>query len=221
MSSDRLALLDLDGTLIDSARGIIAGMQRAFVAVGADVPTDEVLRSWIGPPVLSTLERELGAQGREVVSQANAAFREYFDATGAHETAVFPGIPEAMCDLAREGFALVVVTHKPRSLAELALTSHDLQSSVAAIHAPSGPGDAVPKEQLFAAALAGFGSGMAIAAGDRATDVAAAAVHGVPSIGVMWGYGSEAELTEAGAVALASVAEDLPALLAEHAMQRP
>ncbi len=221
MSGGRLALLDLDGTIIDSAPGIIVGMQRAFAAIGTDVPTDSVLRSWIGPPILRTLERELGAQGEDVVALANSAFREYFDRVGAHETNLFPDVREALEHLDDGGFAIVVVTHKPAPLAEVALDAHGLRSMVRAIHAPASPGEWVPKEDLFAAALAGGQLSSVIAAGDRGGDVEAAAVHGVPSVGVTWGYGTPEELTEAGAVALAAEAGALPALLAEHAAPRP
>jgi phosphoglycolate phosphatase len=220
VSGARLVLLDLDGTIIDSAPGIVAGMKCAFAAVGADVPAESVLRSWIGPPVLRTLDRELGAQGEDVVFGANEAFREYFDTVGAHETAVFPGMPDALEHLDDGGFVIVVVTHKPQPLAELALEAHGLDPLVRAIHAPTSPEEWVPKEDLFAAALEDFPVNAVIAAGDRGSDIDAAAVHSVPSIGVTWGYGTPEELTEAGAVALASVADELPALLAKHIAPR-
>lgn len=215
-----LVLLDLDGTIIDSAPGIVAGMRCAFGAVGRDIPPDDVLRSWIWPPVLCTLERELGAKGADVVARANAAFRDYFDTIGAHETEVFPGMDGVIEALDTVGVTIVVVTHKPLPLAELALAEHQLGDVVHAIHAPPTPGAWVPKEDLFDAALSAFPAASVIAAGDRGTDIKAAAAHRVPSVGVTWGYGTADELTEAGAVALASAPPDLASLLAEHAAPR-
>ena len=217
MKRELLVLLDLDGTIIDSAPGIIAGMRRAFADVEREVPGDDVLRSWIGPPVLRTLERELGAQGPNVVARANAAFREYFDSVGAHQTKPFPGMPEVLGSLDSAGAVIVVVTHKPLPLAELALASHELRALVRSVHAPPSPGVWVPKEDLFAAALAQHPGVVTGAAGDRGGDVEAAAAHGVPSVGVTWGYGTAEELRDAGAVAIAATADELPAMLREAA----
>jgi phosphoglycolate phosphatase len=213
VSHSLLVLLDLDGTIIDSAPGIVAGMRRAFAEVGDEVPDDEVLRSWIGPPVLHMLERELGARGPDVVARANGAFREYFDTTGAHETTVFPGMADALAGMHGDGAGAVVVTHKPLPLAQVALAEHDLDHLVRSIHAPPSASTWVPKEELFAAALSAFQAYAVVAAGDRGGDVVAAAVHGVPSVGVTWGYGTADELREAGAACLASSAEELVTML--------
>ena len=217
MTRELLVLLDLDGTIIDSAPGIIEGMRRAFADVQREVPDDDVLRSWIGPPVLRTFERELGAQGPDAVAQANAAFREYFDAVGAHQTEPFPGMPEVLGSLDSAGAVIVVVTHKPLPLAELALASHELRALVRSVYAPPSPGVWVPKEDLFAAALAEHPGLVMVAAGDRGGDVKAAAAHGVPSVGVTWGYGTAEELRDAGAVVLAATADELPAMLRQAA----
>jgi phosphoglycolate phosphatase len=216
-----LVLFDLDGTIIDSAPGIVAGMRRAFAEVGEDVPPDDVLRSWIGPPVLRTLERELGEQGADVVARANTAFRGYFDTVGAHETETFPGMQRVIEMLDMDDAAIVVVTHKPLPLAELALAEHQLAELVRAIHAPPTPGTWVPKEKLFAAALAATRAHAVVAAGDRAGDVHAAAAHGVPTVGVTWGYGTVDELEAAGAAALAADADELLAALQNVAAPRP
>ncbi len=215
-----LVLLDLDGTIINSAPGIVAGMRRAFAEVDEDVPPDDVLRSWIGPPVLRTLERELGEKGVGAVTRANMAFRDYFDTVGAHETTLFPGMQGVIRSLNAAGAPVVVVTHKPLPLAELALRQHDLDSSVRAIHAPPSPGEWVPKEDLFAAALSTFRHHAAVAAGDRGGDVLAAAAHGVPTVGVTWGYGTVDELQSAGAVALATDSGELLVALRDAATRR-
>ena len=76
MSDRHVVLLDLDGTLIDSAPGILAGIHEAFRAVDVVPPADAVMRAWIGPPVRETLARELGVHGDAAVERANAAFRE-------------------------------------------------------------------------------------------------------------------------------------------------
>ena len=139
MSARHVVLLDLDGTLIDSAPGILAGIRAAFTAVDVVPPDDAVMRAWIGPPVRETLQRELGDQGADVVERANAAFRTYFDATGAHESVPFAGIHDALASVAQAGALMSVVTHKPLPLARVALAQHGLDVYIEGVHAPPSP----------------------------------------------------------------------------------
>ena len=214
MSMRHVAFLDLDGTILDSAPGIVEGMRRAYAAVDVTPPDDATLRSWIGPPVIRTLQRELGPRGDDVVHEANAGFRAYFDEIGATQSAVFDGMDEAMRAITGAGTTIVVVTHKPLPLAEAALGQHGLEGLVSAVHAPASPSVFEAKEDLFAQAIAQARPSSAVAAGDRATDIEAAAMRGVGSVGVTWGFGSAEELIAAGARALAAHPSELPGLLA-------
>jgi phosphoglycolate phosphatase len=211
VTSDHVVFLDLDGTILDSSVGIIAGLREAYAAVGVATPDDSILRSWIGPPVLETLTREMGAQGADVVQAASNAFRTYFDEVGAHQSKPYEGMRAAMETMSSTA-ALVVVTHKPRPLADLALSQHALAELVQSIHAPPSPSHHVEKEKLFAEAIAATHPQTAVAAGDRAGDVRSALAQGIHSIGVTWGYGSPEELRSAGAIALARTPEDLCAM---------
>jgi phosphoglycolate phosphatase len=215
MRDPLVALLDLDGTLIDSAPGIVAGLRQALIAVDAPVPSESVLRTWIGPPVIRTLQTQLGERGSETWSSANAAFREYFDAVGAHETLPFPGILDALPAISDHGFTIVVVTNKPRALATLALEQHGLASHVEAVFAPHDANDtARTKVELMKTALTSMRAGRAVTAGDRASDLHAAAAHRLACVGVTWGYGTAAEL--AGCEAVIHSPEDLPGALYAH-----
>jgi phosphoglycolate phosphatase len=213
VNTRHVVLLDLDGTLIDSAPGILAGLRIALAAVGVQPPDDSVMRSWIGPPVRETISRELGAQGDAAVVHANAAFREYFDAVGAHESVVYEGVPAALAAIADSGAVMSVVTHKPASLAEMALEQHGLAAFIETLHAPPSPTDSVPKETLFEAALAATTPDTVISVGDRGTDIRAAGARGIAGIGVTWGYGGVDELVGAGAASIADAPEQLPALV--------
>lgn len=213
MSDRHVVFLDLDGTIIDSSPGIVAGLREAYRAVGIGAPEDAMLLSWIGPPVAVTLERELGGRGDDVVKAANGAFRSYFDGIGMHDSQPYPGIPEALAAVAADGAVICVVTHKPLRLSEAALEQHDLHGLVHSVHAPPSPAEFVAKEDLFAQAMSATGVATRIAAGDRGTDIQAAQAHGMASVGVTWGFGTADELLSAGAVALASAPAELPALL--------
>ena len=70
----------------------------------------------------------------------------------------------------------------------------------------------MPKAQLFGDAMAAAAPRTAISVGDRGSDIRAAAAHGIAGIGVTWGYGDRGELNDAGAVAIATSAGELPTL---------
>ena len=213
MTKRHVAFLDLDGTILDSAPGIVAGLQEAYKAVGIPAPDEATLRTWIGPPIRQTLARELSPHGRDAVEVANSGFRSYFDAVGVRQSTVFAGMAQALDDLTRSGTMIVVVTHKPRDLAAASLSQHALAHLITGLYAPHSPTMLEPKDKLFARAIADARPSSALAAGDRGSDVEAAAAHGINSVGVTWGFGTAAELSGAGAIALAAHPCELPALL--------
>lgn len=212
----RAAFIDLDGTIVDSAPGIIAGVLEAYAAVGVTPPDEMTVRSWIGPPVLSTFERELGRRGHGVVQRANQAFRTYFDSIGRTQAQLFDGIVDALEAIAGSEMSIVVITQKPLPLAEDALETFGLAPFVEALYAPRASAPQEPKMALFDRALADLRPTSGVGAGDRASDVSAAARFGIATVGVTWGYGTRDELIGAGAVGLAAATTDLPELLFAH-----
>jgi len=124
-----LVVLDLDGTLIDSAPGIVEGLRLALKSDDEAAVSEETMRSWIGPPVADTLQRELGHRGEAVVTRGNRAFRDYFNEEGCWRTSLYVGVAEALEEMAGLDAALMVVTHKPEPLAERALVTSRLGSA--------------------------------------------------------------------------------------------
>jgi phosphoglycolate phosphatase len=106
------------------------------------------------------------------------------------------------------------VTSKPLALAEPLLRAVGLGDRFAAVFGPSLQERAEPKAVTLARALAAHAPHTLV--GDRAFDVVAAHAHGLRAIGVLWGIGSEAELRDAGADAIAATPADLPTLLSRH-----
>lgn len=225
-------VLDLDGTLVDPAGAITGGIAATLARHGLPVPGPERLRSLVGPPL-----RE-GLRGLDGVTEENLPIlvREYragYRDHGMAASVVYPGIREALGDLGRD-HDLVVATSKPVSTARQLLTVQGLDGCFVAVcgssddeTAPIPPGGT--KVQAMAEALAAVGmDGVrrppAVMVGDRHFDLDGAAHHGLPGIGVLWGFGDRAELTAAGADALCASASELPALcrrlLGERAGQR-
>jgi len=226
--SDRpLVLLDLDGTLMDSAPGIISSVVHAFETHGVPVPSPDDLRRFVGPPIGSSFARHGFAP--EAVADAIRTYRADFVPRGMWLNSVFAGVPEALAELRAAGRRLAVATSKPevyaRRLTERfgldpfldGVFGATLEEAVAGAPA-SGPVRS-SKADVIGYALAELGVDPATAGattvmvGDRSHDVEGAAAHGIATIGVAWGYADEGELEAAGAAALATTPEALATLL--------
>ena len=105
--------LDLDGTLIDPAPGILGSVSHALRALDLPVPAPEALRWVIGPALIDSFAR-LGAAEPE---RALALYRERFGAGAMFDCTVYPGIPAALDRLAAAGHRLYLATAKPRDFA--------------------------------------------------------------------------------------------------------
>ena len=190
----RLAVFDLDGTLVDSAPDLHAALDRLMAARGlAPFARPEVI-AMIGDGAKVLVERALAARGRAPDQAALDAFLADYGAAAAVETRPFPGIPEALDALAAQGWRLAVCTNKPKAPARDLLAALGLAHRFAAL----GGGDSFPTRKpdpahLMAtiAAAGGIGDG-AVMIGDHHNDIRAARGAGVPALFVGWGYGPPA-----------------------------
>ena len=190
----RLAVFDLDGTLVDSAPDIHAALDRLMAARGLAGFTLAEVTAMIGDGAKVLVDRALAARGRAFDTQALDAFLADYGAAAAVETRPFPGIPDALDALAAQGWRLAVCTNKPEAPARDLLAALGLEHRFAAL----GGGDSFPTRKpdpahLLAtiAAAGGMGEG-AVMIGDHRNDVVAARGAGIPCVFVGWGYGPPA-----------------------------
>ncbi len=204
---------DLDGTLTDSKPGIVACIRHALGRIGRPVPPEEELLWCIGPPLAESFLQMTGS--REVAAEALAHYRERYVATGIFENAVYPGIPELLSELSGAGHRLFLATSKRRDDAERILQHFGLDGFFERAFGAAPDGRLARKSELLAHALAetGVDPAAAVMIGDRRHDIEGARANGLVSIGVLYGYGGETELREAGAGRLAADAAELAALL--------
>lgn len=204
-----VVLFDLDGTLTDSAPGMLASIQYAVDTLGLPQPTRDELRSFLGPPLAVSFGQTLGLSAADV-TQAIAAYRERYHDVGLFESSVYPGIPEALEVLSGRGLVLAVATSKPTVSATRILEHFGMAESFAWIGGALLDRSRDSKaaviahvlEELDRLGMRQLDQSIAMI-GDREHDVVGARAHGIDTIGVLWGYGSEAELVAAGAVGLA------------------
>ncbi|MCL2352201.1 MAG: HAD-IA family hydrolase [Firmicutes bacterium] len=194
-------LFDLDGTLTDSGPGIINSVRYALDALGVDAPDAEGLKKFIGPGLRTSFMKFCGFD-RETAEVAVAKYREYFTVTGIFENKLYPGVPEMLSSLCGNGKSLVLITSKPEVFAKQILEHFDIARRFSFIAGSELNGERSEKAGLIryaAAGVPGMTAAESIMVGDREHDILGAKAVGLQSVGVLYGYGDESELREAGA----------------------
>jgi phosphoglycolate phosphatase len=208
-------LFDLDGTLTDPRPGIVRCIRHALDTLRAPCPPDDVLATFIGPPLRSTFATLLETSERTLIERAVALYREEYGDTGLFENQVYAGVGQMLDETRALASAAFVATLKAKPYADRIVSRLGLGPFFAGVYGPELEGRFDDKADLLAHLLATekISSERAVMIGDRSGDVVGARANGVRSIGVLWGYGSAAELTDAGADALCGSPAELAACL--------
>ena len=204
--SARLVIFDVDGTLVDSQRSILAAMAHAFEAQGHAPPPEPEVLAVVGLSLLEAM-RALAPHLPEAEAHALAGrYRERFTAERASggseaEAPLYPGARAALERLAgRDGVLMGVATGKARPGLEHILASHDLRGFFATTQtADAHPSKPHPSMLRAALAETGCGADLGVMVGDTEFDVAMGRAAGFATVAVAWGYHPRARLEAAGA----------------------
>lgn len=209
MSQYQVVLLDLDGTLSDSAPGILDSLRLAFDEVGVPWVDQDTARALLGPPFWHSLPPLVGA---ERVAEVVASYRRHYWAGAMLRTTCYPGVPALLAGLAGHGLRLAVATSKAEPQAIRIVEHLGLAGYFETICGDTLDGRRDSKALVVGEALRRLGrpdpAGV-LMVGDRSHDVLGAAAHAVGCAGALWGYGSVTELTTAGALRLCEQPADL------------
>jgi phosphoglycolate phosphatase len=213
--SDLTVLFDLDGTLTDSRAGITACIRHALDRLGHPCPDDDALAIYIGPPLRGTLSTLLGTTDQTVIETALAHYRARYDDVGLFENRVYDGVPEMLDATARRAPFMFVATAKPLHAAVRIVGHFELARHFAGVYGAEPGGRFDAKIDLLAHLIESevIQAETAVMVGDRASDILAAKVNRIRSIGALWGYGDSGELAGAGADLLCESPRTLAACL--------
>ncbi|RXF74937.1 HAD-IA family hydrolase [Hansschlegelia zhihuaiae] len=218
LSPPLLVIFDVDGTLLDSQRAIVAAMTTAYESHGLAPPSRRAIVGVVGLSVaeaVAELSREAPDHPREAIGEA---FKESFRQGLAHapdESGLYPGAADVLDALvAREDVLLGLATGNSRRGVERLVARFGLErhfvTTQSADDAPSKPHPAMVHQ---ACVEAGVPAEQAVVVGDTSFDMAMARAAGARAIGVSWGYHAQDRLFAAGAErVLSSFAELIPAL---------
>lgn len=199
----RYVLFDLDGTISDSAQGILAALRHAFEVTGLPPLDAKTERAILGPPFYESLPPLIG--GPERLSEVIAAYRSHYGtgeggAGGMLDTEVFPGVADLLAELNSAGVSLAVATSKPEAYAIPILEHLGVADLFTTIGGDELDGSLGTKALVVGKVLSRLGNPDpvdVIMVGDRSHDVLGAREHGIETVAVLWGYATDGELDAA------------------------
>ena len=208
VSTKENVFFDLDGTLTDPKPGITGCIQYALERLDAPVPTKDALEWCIGPPLLANFEKLVGAKQ---APRGVELYRERFGDVGLFENEVYDGIPEVLAEAQSQGRRLFVASSKPLVFVERILDHFDLTRYLDETLGSELDGTRSDKRDLLGYALekTGVNASASMMIGDRGPDAVGALHNGMEFLGVLYGYGDEPELREAGTEQFAESPRDL------------
>lgn len=192
----RVVLFDLDGTVSDSAPGILSSLRYAFEVNGLP-PLDPIAeRELLGPPFYDSLPPIVGD---ELLWPVIESYRARY-AEAMYESVAYPGVAELLEALRRDGRRLAIATSKPEHYAVPIVEHLGLDRYFETIGGDELDGSLRTKALVIGKVLDRLGRpdpAEVSMIGDRSHDVLGAREHGIETIGVEWGYGMPGELEQA------------------------
>ena len=227
-------LFDLDGTVTDPGEGITNSVMYALDKFDIKVAERSQLYKFIGPPLRESFA-EFYHFDDVKCEQAVAYYREYYKDQGIYENKLYDGMEQLLKDIKASGRKIALATSKPESFAKEILQYFHIDSYFDVVAGSTLDNTRTSKEEVIAYALKECGVAdfrnmldintiipeyrgvkdlsQVVMIGDRKYDILGAKKIGIDSIGVLFGYGEEKELREAGATHIAARVEDIFCLL--------
>lgn len=195
---------DLDGTVCNSAEGILNAVTYAVDRMGLPRQDRRQMLRFIGPPLSRTFAADYHLSEADTL-RAVEFYREYYNTRGIFECSLFDGIPALLDRLSAAGYGLVLATCKPAASARRVLEHFGLLDRFRMVSGPEFDGTRGEKYEVIDYAIETLGltdRKRILMVGDRQDDILGARHCAVPAAGVLWGFGSKEELTAAGATVL-------------------
>ncbi len=204
---------DLDGTITDSADGILNALRYMFDKLDFHNYENANLKRFIGPPIQSILMDEYGFT-EDAANKALPFFREYYNEYGIFENRLYEGITKSIQKIADSGKAVYIATSKSEEQAHRVIEHFQLQNLFRGVFGANQQAGIRLKREVLAYALQNLGHVQnAVMVGDRVYDVEGGRSIQAATVGVLYGYGGLTELETAGCDYVVDTPEDLSQLL--------
>ena len=219
-----LYLFDFDGTIANTLPGVSNSLRYAFQTLGYASPPDEMMKEFLGPPLSEPMRNMMGMPDEDI-AKAIELFRGPYNAGEMFNCTVMPGMAEVIRKVRAAGHTAAIVSAKPEPFVQRIVAHLGLADAFDVIAGADMAEQSSGKTENIARAMqicgyAGRNQEVRMI-GDRRYDIEAAKANQVPTIGVLFGYGSRAELETAGADQLVGTAQELENLLLYGTTQKP
>ena len=188
---------DLDGTISNSQEGIYNSILYSLDKLSIETPSEEILRSFIGPPLYVSYMKYWYPGNEEKAQHAVSFYREYYQEKGVYENVVYPGIKDLISSLKDAGSRMFVTTAKPTRYAKIVIEHSGMSDLFEAVYGSEMDGNWSDKTELIQAVYDDYPetkNQKNIIIGDRYYDLQGGNNHGIDTAAVLFGYGSKEEL---------------------------
>lgn len=210
----KAVIFDFDGTLCETAPGVVKSARYALEAFGYSVPEDDKeLEFFIGPPLLVTFQERYGADAQTALELVKK-YRERYTNQGVYESDLYDGIDGLLALLKKDGLKIGIASSKPQKYIEMLLERFNVMKYFDSVCGVSFTADCESKASIISRCMAALGaqSEEVFMVGDKRYDIDGAKANGILSVGAMWGYGTKFEFIEAGADFIAEKPGDVESI---------
>jgi len=202
-------LFDLDGTLLDTLEDLYNSVNFALSSLSLPQRERKEVRSFLGNGAANLVRRSMPDGETEQFDKAFSLFREHYAVHSYDVTHPYDGIPEALAEWKKQGYALAIVSNKPDSAVKV-LAERFFPDITYSVGEREGiQRKPAPDALLEAMRALGVKKEDCIYVGDSEVDVKTAQNAGIPCVAVTWGFRDRPELVEAGATIFADTTADL------------
>jgi phosphoglycolate phosphatase len=187
----RLAIFDLDGTLIDSKKDLVMSVNAALAHMGMDALDDEVISSYVGNGAPVLIERALGESFTpDTHARALQYFLEYYKDHKLDYTRFYPGVEDSLRRIHAAGIRMAILTNKPVGASIAIIEGLGASALFEQIYGGNSFPDKKPHPVGIETLMAELGAPKehTLMVGDSRVDIETARNAGVGCVGVRFGF---------------------------------
>ena len=203
-------IFDFDGTIADTRRGIFDSINYALSYYGYEVPDENVLNSFLGPPLHESFKNTTSCSD-EMAQKLTAKYRELYADNAMYRLELFDGVEEMLKVMKDNSIHMAIASSKPEKFFSKLLDYLGITKYFDVVCGASLSDIHNTKQQIIARAMQTLSADRekTLMVGDRVFDIDGAKENKIKSAGVVFGFDYAEELENAGADFIVKTAKDL------------
>ncbi len=217
MPKFNFVIFDFDGTIADTRRGVFDSIIYALTSYGYEVPDEDVLNSFLGPPLHASFKKTTSCSD-EMAQKLTAKYRELYTDNAMYRLHLFDGIEEMLTVLKDSGVKMAIASSKPEKFFSKLLEHLNITRYFDVVCGASLDTIHNTKQAIIARAMQELCAEKekTLMVGDRVFDIEGANDNEIKSAGVVFGFDYTEELENAGADFIAKTTDELICFLMEN-----